>query len=223
MDKHVFKKRFNSGLRAFCALAALLMLAVSLCACGKKPNGGEITPATELPADMDGTVIPTEEQRDRILALAAAFRQFGEYSEGSLTFAKLEHMVFCMFTDSDELADCDRAGFGRISSEAADKMLRGVFGDMEIMDVMRRKYDPDEDQTYYFSGGSYYVVRTDNSDYGYELKGVKAYKGEDGRTYHAAIVTVSRGGQTEMDLVFSLIPDAEHIYRVSACDISMWS
>ena len=223
MLRYAFARRFGGVLRAVCAVLAVCFLALSLCACGKKPGSSEIQPATELPADMDGTVNPTDAQSERILELAAAFRQFGSYGEESLTFSKLEHIVFCMFTDSPELESSDREGFGKVPQDKADSAIKGVFGDIEIKDVMRRKYDPAEDQTYYYSNGYYYLMRTDNSAYTYDLKSVKAYTGDDGKLYHAAVVTVSRSGKAEMDLVFSLVPDNEYVYRVSACDISMWS
>ena len=220
-------RRFKAALRRLCALALIVAAVFCLCACkgsgaGPEPTESEINPATELPASLDGTVTPTEAQTERILRLAAAFRQFGDYSEGTLTFSKLEHIIFCMYTDSEELEECHREGFGKLSKEKADDALKGVFGNIEIYDVMRRGYDSGEEQTYYFADDVYYIMRTDNSAYSYSLVSVKEYEDENGRTCHAAIVSVLKNGKNEMDIIFSLIPDDVYVYRVSACDISLW-
>jgi|GEM_PF-3271711 len=210
------------------AAAFVLILASVLCiGCGRggetEPGATEeLQPATEPPASYNNVDTETA-QRERILQLAAAFRQFGDYDIATgAEFAKMEHIIFCLYTDSDELEDCGREGFGRLSTEKADAALKGVFGSIEIMDVMRRKYDPDEDQTYYYSEGWYYIMRTDNSAYTYEVENVKRMDGEDGTEYHAAIVSVKREGENERDIIFTLIPDDTSVYRVAACDMSLW-
>lgn len=221
MSKHVFRRSPAYYFKLSAALVLALAFALCACACGRTDPESGIQPASEPPASNSNVDI-TEVQRQRILELASAFRQFGEYGSDGANFAKMEHIVFCLYTDSNELESCDVEGFGVIPAETADNAIKSVFGNIEIMDVMRRKFDPEEDQTYYFKNGDYYIMRTDNSAYTYSIESVKYMQDDNGHDCHAAVVTVLREGKNEMDLIFTLMPNDDSVYRVEACDISLW-
>ncbi len=201
---------------AVAVVAAVMSVLFVFCLAGcDGRRGNEAVQPTE--AQTDGL---TEAQRERILELAAAFRQYGEFSNtGNTEFARLEYILFCLF--SDKLDECEVKGFGKLSSESADEAICGVFGDIKIMDVMRRKYDADADQTYYFRNGSYYIMRTDNSAYTYTIKSVREKTDDKGVLLTEAEVLVQRSGAEELVLTLTLVPDEGAVYRMSACTVNM--
>lgn len=214
----MFGIKFEKAIKLItvCALVCAFALCALTAAACKKQGGGSGGPAEETQAAEQGDGL-TSEQRARILELAAAFRQFGEYdrSEG-VTFDKLEYIVFCMF--ADKVKESEPEGFGSVSAEEADRAIQGVFGNITIMDVMRREYDEEAEQTYYFKDGEYKVMITDNSAYTYSI--VSAETAEDGKV--TAQVEVKRGGADELTLTLTLQPNGEYVYRVEKCAVNMW-
>ena len=198
-------------LRAAAVILIMIFCGLLLCGCGKRADGGpDSTEGNKLNAEL------TEAQRARVIELAEAFRQFGEYdsSEG-IEFKRMENIVFCMF--SDKIKETEPAGFGTVSAEEADEAVIGVFGNVRIMDVMRRKYEADGDQTYYFKNGEYHVMITDNSAYTYRIE--SAEYNDEGNL--AASVLVLREGAEQLTLTFELMPNGES-FRVKSCKVHMW-
>lgn len=207
----------NNSLKMILRAAAALLAAVFvLCACGCTAGGKDDKPeVTEAPATE---LTLSSAQQARVLELAAAFRQYGEFKNTQDTeFSRLEYIVFCMFTD--KLNECEVKGFGKLSSEEADAAIFGAFGEIKIMDVMRRKYDAEVDQTYYFKNGSYYIMRTDNSAYSYRIISAEEVHDDNGVLLHEAVVLVQREGTDELYMTLTLVPEEAAVYRVSACGI----
>lgn len=206
--KLVFGKGRFKMISAAALLFALCCLLIT--GCGKRADGGPDNTEGKLGAEL------TEAQRERVLELAAAFRQFGDYDSASgVEFKRMEDIVFCMF--SDKITETEPAGFGTVSAEEADEAIRGVFGNVEVLDVMRRKYDANEDQTYYFKNGEYHLMITDNSAYTYRIE--SAEYNEAGNL--AANVLVLREGENQLTLALELMPNGES-FRVKSCKVHMW-
>ncbi len=190
--------------------AALLAL---LCACGAQTDA-DPTPA---PNSADG--ILTSDQQTIVLRLASAFRMFGTYDVdiGTTNLMEQEFFIFCYYTD--HLAECEVDGFGRVPISDADRLLNDTFGPYEITDLLRTKFDPSKEQTYYTLDDNYYVLITDGSAYDFEIKSA-----ETTERGVSVIVTVYKDGAGECDitLVLDSNEDTSWGYVVRSATIKMW-
>lgn len=211
----MFGYDINTVKRFLLRAAALVLCAVfalSAMGCGKSGNNDN--------GDKSGERFGLNEtQYANLTRLASAFRVFGEYdpSQG-VTFEKMEYIVFCYF--SAYIEESSPAGFGTVSAEEADAAIQRIFGKLTIMDVMRRKYDADGDQTYYFKNGSYKVMITDDSAFTYRITSLDK-SGEDGEVTYKAVIDVLRDNSRQLQLNFELRPDGDDFY-VKKCTVNMW-
>ena len=203
-------KRFL--LRAAAALLCAVFM-LSAMGCGAKNGDNDNSGGEENCFGL------SETQYANLTRLASAFRVFGEYDPSlGVTFEKMEYMVFCYF--SAYIEESSPAGFGAVSAEEADAAIQRIFGKLNIMDVMRRKYDADEDQTYYFTHGSYKVMITDDSAYTYRITSLDKSE-EDGAVTYRAVIDVLRSDSRQLQLNFELIPDGDD-FCVKKCTVNMW-
>lgn len=191
-------------------LAALMLLGV--CACGKRGNNADPTPAPTKAPYTD----PDAADEARILELAAAFERFGEIDpEEGVTVNGMEYMIYCWYCD--KLVECETADFGKVPFGEADKMVCSVFGSDDIKLVLRTKFDPTEDQNYYALNDHYYV-RIAEPEYEYRISKVEPLENEDGAVVGTkATVDALSGGEVIISIVMGLGRNSEGQYFVRSC------
>ena len=160
----------------------------------------------------------SEAQYAELMRLSCAFRVFGEYDLTlGVELDKLEYMVFCYY--SPQLTETDEGGFGTVPAEEADDMLDRVFG-IKMMDVLRRSYDSEQEQTYYYKNGAYKVMRTDDSAYAYRITSLEKTADSGGEKYTVNVLVLKDGAE-QLELQFTLTP-MDEAFRVNACGVKMW-
>lgn len=204
-------------LRAVVCIVLCAAVCVAFCACGKQ-NDNSPAAVTDEPMDNPTDGLLTDAQLYRLLGLAAAFRQFGEYNvESSSDLISLERMVFFYYTD--KLDESSLTGYGRVPISEADTLLYETFGSFEMMDILRTQYDSSGDQLYFVLDDDYYVHITDNSAYSYEVKSASTTDiGVD------VMITVSYNGTAELNLAFVLraSDSSSWGFIVESCGVQMW-
>ena len=209
--------------RSISVLLALLMLA-ALAACA--PRQGNGPQPTEAP-DAAGL---TEEQSRRIIELAAAFDEFGEFSlDKGLELASAERMIYCYYRGL--LPESELKGFGRVTVEEGLAALAGVFKGMQVPEILRTKYNAAEEQELFILNGFYYIRLPEGQDKQFELRRVEPINGEpeassgkkDDKAGEGieptlrAFVDVKAGGKLEKVIVLDLMPNEEWQFSAAGC------
>lgn len=196
-------------------LAALLLAALmlaSVCACAKRGNEGEPSPEPT----KAGYVEPDAAGEARIIELAAALERFGGIDpEFGVTVNDMEYMVYCWYCD--KLEECETPGFGKVSHDEADSMLRSVFGNDDVKIILRTNFDPIKDQNYYSLNG-YYYVRIEEPLHEYSLFKTEPLKSEEGEVIGTkATVDALTGGERILSVILELGTGSDGQYYARSC------
>ena len=203
------------------AVAAVMLFCLAACK-GGSPQGDKEGTETALPSDNALAAELTAAQQERAKLLAAAFMRFGEYdiTEG-VTISRIEEMINCMYCTI--LDESEVEGFGRVTIEEADDMLRSVFGSDTLELVLRTKYDASEEQDYY-SMNDYYYVRRIAEVYDYEITSVSPIADEDGAVIGVKVmVDAKSNGIDNVTIALDLADNSEGELCVKRCELFNWS
>lgn len=144
---------------------------------------------------------PTAKETAKIIELARAFRIYGDFDRDKVfPISKAENMIYCLYTCS--LPESDVRGYGKVAFSEADELIERTL-ELDISGSMRTKFKPNEIQLVYSVGENYYVFRTDDSGFVYEITAAELIFGETGeRTGVRATVKI-----TDPDGAFSITLD----------------
>ena len=196
------------------AFALALIFAAALCGCHKEKE--------QVKPEKGGETVLSEEQNARAAELGRAFSLFGECDiDKGLELRRVEYMIYCMYTGT--LGPTDVEGYGMISREEADEMLRELFNGFDPKSIVRTKYDAEEDQALYLSGDRYFVKLSDLSAYEYKVTASNELVDRNGeRLGDVVTVSVINGGTPEMALRLELIDSAEAVYSIRKCTVEYY-
>lgn len=203
--------------------AAFVMAVITLlciCACKGRPSGDTGDP-TQSPAEAVSTEL-TEAQRERVLVLAAAFRRFGEYdlTEG-LTLTRIEEMVNCMYCSM--LGESEVEGYGRVTKDEADSMLKSVFGSDTIELGLRTKYDASKDQEFYFMNDYYYIRRIEE-DHEYKIASTAPVTDDNGEVIGVRVlVEAFKDGKGDVTIALEVANNSAGELCVKRCVLYDWA
>ncbi|MBO4384487.1 MAG: hypothetical protein J5854_03615 [Clostridia bacterium] len=190
--------------------AVLALAALSGCAsCGKK-----------VPDAETGAYTPTAKEAARITELARAFRIYGEFNkDDSFPASKTENMIYCLYTCA--LPESDIRGYGKVAITDTDELIARMLG-LDASGIVRTKYKPNEVQLVYTVGDYYYIYRTDDSDFTYEITEASVVRDDSGaRTGVRATVKIT-DSEGAFSIVFELADDDKLVFTVDRSSIQYY-